>query len=113
MDVVLGQSSVGFRGRRRAGTCLLRLPHYRVPGAASHRGSRARAPGVDRRRAAPLMPIVALRQFSATLPEISSADGTTGFLVRKHWTRWIAYALFAPPILLIGIGIFADVLPWI
>ena len=59
------------------------------------------------------MPLVALRQFSATLPEISSTDGATGFLVRKHWTRWIPYALFAPPILLIGIGIFADVLPWI
>lgn len=57
------------------------------------------------------MPLVVLGQFAKKLPEISSSDGTTGFLVRKHWTRWIPYALFAPPILLVGIASFVDVLP--
>lgn len=41
------------------------------------------------------------------IPEIAPEDGTDGYLVQKHWTRWVPFVLAAPAITLGCVGAVA------
>lgn len=41
------------------------------------------------------MPVTTLDRYRHALP-LQAEDGDTGFLVRLHWTAWVAYFLCAP-----------------